>query len=120
MERKRKKLSPSQLGRNQKRKEDFLKKKSENSTSEKSILHEESEPETTFKSSLCDKVFIPLCTELHFGVFLNTEMCCFGAERLKFNKKNSSMQSVQFWLPGKNRTLFDGGSGNWPSEGESH
>ena len=37
---------------------------------------------------------IPLCTELQFGVFLNTKICCFWAERLKFNT-NSSVQQMQ-------------------------
>ena len=71
VERKRKKLSPSQLRRNQKRKEDFLKKKSENSsfgenipeknpentTSGENIPEEETEPELAFKCDLCEKMF---------------------------------------------------------------
>ena len=41
---------------------------------------------------------IPLCTELQFGVFLNTKMCCFWAERLKFNTK---WQCAKIPLTGK-------------------
>ena len=52
---------------------------------------------------------IPLCSELQFGMFLNTKMCCFGAER-----QNSSVLNVQFRLPVKNRMLHDIRSGNWP------
>merc|ERR1719509_284967 len=61
--RRKKKLSPSQQKRNLKRKEEFLKQKSESSQKNLNTVTEESETEVdarksnSFKCSLCEKTF---------------------------------------------------------------
>ena len=59
VDKKKKKLSPSQIKRNLKRKEEFLKKKSNplKETSEPTTHNRKSEDEACFKCNLCDKTF---------------------------------------------------------------